>query len=97
MARHKDGEVYNIYTLYGHLKSLVVAAGQVIRGGDLVGYEGNTGNTTRLLYGPERGYHLHFTIFDGEGFGIRQGAYQDTYGAYQIPYGYTYNPLNFLK
>jgi len=93
----KDGEVYNIYTLYGHLKSLVVAAGQVIRGGDLVGYEGNTGNTTRLLYGPERGYHLHFTIFDGEGFGIRQGAYQDTYGAYQIPYGYTYNPLNFLK
>lgn len=93
----KDGKVFNIYTLYGHLQSLVVSSGQAVRGGDLLGYEGNTGNTTRLLYGPERGYHLHFTIFDEEGFNIKSGAYQDVYGSYQIPYGYTYNPLNFLK
>ncbi len=93
----KDGKISNIYTLYGHLQRFIVASGQAVRGGDLIGYMGNTGNTTRLLYGPERGYHLHFTIFDEEGFGIKGGAFQDKYGAYQIPYGYTYNPLNFLQ
>lgn len=93
----KDGKIFNIYTLYGHMQNFAVSVGQPIRGGDLVGYEGNTGNTTRLLYGPERGYHVHFTIFDEEGFAIKDGAYQDLYGPYQIPYGYTYNPLNFLK
>ncbi len=93
----KDGKVFNIYTLYGHLQDMVVAAGKAVRGGDLLGFNGNTGNTTRLLYGPERGYHLHFTIFDEEGFNIRNGAYEHIHGPYQIPYGYTYNPLNFLK
>lgn len=93
----KDGEIFNIYTLYGHMQNFVVSVGQPIRAGDVVGYEGNTGNTTRLLYGPERGYHLHFTIFDEEGFNIKDGAYQNIYGPYQIPYGYTYNPLNFLQ
>lgn len=93
----KEGKVFNIYTLYGHMQNFVVASGQAVRGGDLLGYEGNTGNTTRLLYGPERGYHLHFTIFDEEGFNIKSGAYQDVYGSYQIPYGYTYNPLLFLN
>ncbi|MDP3993908.1 MAG: peptidoglycan DD-metalloendopeptidase family protein [Candidatus Doudnabacteria bacterium] len=93
----KDGQISNIYTLYGHMQRFVVSEGQSVKAGDLVGYEGNTGNTTRLLYGPERGYHLHFTIFDEEGFGIKQGAYQNTYGPYQIPYGYTYNPMDFLK
>lgn len=96
-ALSKDGKVFNIYTLYGHMQSFIVSSGQIVRRGDLIGYEGNTGNTTRLLYGPERGYHVHFTIFDEEGFNIRPGAYQDTYGAYQIPYGYTYNPLHFLQ
>lgn len=93
----KDGKVYNIYTLYAHLQKSAVAVGQAIRGGDLVGFEGNSGNTTRLLYGEERGYHLHFTVFDEEGFSIKDGAYQNIYGPYQIPYGYTYNPTDFLK
>lgn len=93
----KDGEVYNIYTLYGHLQSFIVSVGQAVRGGDLIGFEGNVGNTTRLLYGPERGYHLHFSIFDEEDFDIKPGAYQDIYGPYQIPYGYSYNPLEFLR
>src|SRR3989344_2279536 len=93
----KDGEVFRIYTLYAHLRAISVNPGQPVMAGDVVGYEGNTGNTTRLLYGPERGYHVHFTIFDEEGFGIKEGAYQQAYGPYQIPYGYTYNPLDFLK
>ena len=93
----KDGRVFNIYTVYGHMQRFVVSTGQPIHAGDVVGYEGNTGNTTRLLYGPERGYHLHFTVLDEEGFRIVPGAYQNIYGPYQIPVGYTYNPLDFLR
>lgn len=96
-ALAKDDKIWHIYTLYAHMRTVRIAAGQAVMAGDIVGYEGNTGNTTRLLYGPERGYHVHFTIFDEDGFGIKPGAYQDTYGPYQIPYGYSYNPLDFLK
>jgi len=41
-------------TLYGHLQSLSVKAGQVVRAGQVIGESGNTGNST----GP----HLHFEI-----------------------------------
>ncbi len=87
----------DIISLYGHLRSIKVKIGQTVEQGTLIGYEGNTGNTTRLLYGPERGYHLHFTIFDAEGFGVSQGKYTKIYGPYTVPYGYTYNPLDFLQ
>lgn len=93
----KDAKVYNIYTLYAHLQSFIVSVGQAVRGGDIIGFQGNTGNTTRLLYGPERGYHVHFAVFDEDGFNIKNGAYENLYGPYQIPYGYTYNPLGFLR
>lgn len=89
--------IRNIYTLYAHFNSISVKTGQAVLQGDLLGLEGNTGNTTRLLYGPQRGYHVHFGIYDEEGFGIKDGAYTDVYGPYQVPYGYTYNPLDFLK
>lgn len=85
-----------IVTLYAHMRSIKAKQGQKISQGDLVGYEGNTGNTTRLLYGPHRGYHLHFTVFDCEGFGIQEGKYSKVYGSYSVPYGYTYNPLDFF-
>ncbi len=86
----------DIITLYSHMTKFIVVAGQQVKQGDLIGYEGNTGNTTRLLYGPERGYHLHFGVYDAEGFGIKNGAYPNIYGPYRIPYGYTYNPMDFL-
>jgi len=86
-----------IVTLYGHMQTFKVSVGQHLSEGDLIGYEGNTGNTTRLIYGPERGYHLHFGVYDAQGFGVSQGAYAKTYGAYKVPYGYTYNPLDFLS
>jgi murein DD-endopeptidase MepM/ murein hydrolase activator NlpD len=86
----------DIIALYAHLRSFKVKTGDIVEQGDLIGYEGNTGNTTRLLYGPERGYHLHFTIFDTEGFGISQGKSTKVYGRYTVPYGYTYNPLDFF-
>lgn len=81
-----------IYTLYAHMRTVKVKPGQRVKQGDLVGYEGNTGNTTKKLYGPERGYHIHFGVYDSEGFGVAKGKY----GSYQVPYGYTYNPLDFL-
>ncbi len=82
----------DIVTLYAHMRSVVVSPGAAVKMGDLVGYEGNTGNTTRLLYGPDRGYHLHFTVFDRKGYTVTKGAY----GNYMIPSGAPYNPLSFL-
>lgn len=87
---------HQIITLYGHMSSFKVKNGQSIKKGTLVGYEGNTGNTSRLLYGPDRGYHLHFTVFDAVGFKITPGSYTKVYGPYSVPSGYTYNPYDFL-
>jgi hypothetical protein len=42
-------------SLYGHLSSIGVTAGQQVGRGDTIGYSGNTGYST----GP----HLHFTVF----------------------------------
>jgi murein DD-endopeptidase MepM/ murein hydrolase activator NlpD len=86
-----------IITVYGHFRTIKVKEGQKVKQGDLIGYEGNSGNTTKKLYGPERGYHVHFTVYDEEGFGIANGAYTKTYGPYRVPYGYTYNPISFLE
>lgn len=87
-----NGGPRDIVTLFGHMRSYVVAPGQAVKLGDLIGYEGNTGNTTRLIYGPDRGYHLHFTVFDRKGYTVTKGAYGD----YMVPSGVTYNPLSFL-
>jgi len=86
-----------IITLYGHMTSFKVSVGQHLLQGDLIGYEGNTGNTTKKLYGPERGYHLHFGVYDADGFGVKDGSYTKIYGPYLVPYGYTYNPIDFLQ
>lgn len=85
-----------IITVYAHMTNFKVSVGQHLMQGDLIGYEGNTGNTTKKLYGPERGYHIHFGVYDAEGFGVNPGAYTKIYGPYKVPYGYTYNPMDFL-
>jgi murein DD-endopeptidase MepM/ murein hydrolase activator NlpD len=94
--RHKVSGGRELISLYGHMSSFKVKAGQTVKMGDLVGFEGNTGNTTRLLYGPHRGYHLHFTVFDGEGYGVSAGTLTKQFGAYRVPYGASYNPMDFL-
>lgn len=85
-----------IVTLYAHMRSYKVSNGMAVARGDLIGYEGNTGNTTRLLYGPDRGYHLHLSVFDCDGYTVTQGKYINVYGHYSVPSGYTYNPMQFL-
>lgn len=85
-----------LITLYAHMSSFRVKSGQEVKMGDLVGFEGNTGNTTRLLYGAHRGFHIHFTVFDAEGYDVAEGQFTKVFGSYKVPYGYTYNPLDFL-
>lgn len=45
-------------TLYAHLSSFAVSAGQSVRRGDVIGYVGNTGS----VYGAGGGYHLHLEL-----------------------------------
>ena len=55
--RHADAQGKTLQTRYAHLSSLAVAAGANVRGGQLIGYSGVTGNIT----GP----HLHFEVILG--------------------------------
>ena len=52
--RHADYNGGKLQTLYAHLKESKVKYGQAVKEGELIGYSGNTGNTT----GP----HLHFEV-----------------------------------
>ena len=48
-----DGNGYR--SVYAHFKSVVVTVGQRVEAGDVLGFEGKTGNAT--------GCHLHYAIF----------------------------------
>lgn len=54
VIKHED----NYYTLYAHLNSIAVKAGQPVSKGDVIGRMGETGNAY--------GYHLHFSLSIGE-------------------------------
>ncbi|GEM_PF-1099806 len=45
----------NLYTLYGHLSQIAVTPGQLVKKGDIIGFEGTSGFST--------GYHLHFAVY----------------------------------
>ncbi len=50
LIKHKD----NMETRYAHMSSLCVKKGDIVNKGELIGFSGNTGNST----GP----HLHFEV-----------------------------------
>ena len=50
---------YGIQTGYGHQSYIAVGYGQHVSAGQVIGYEGNTGNSF--------GCHLHFEVFQGGG------------------------------
>ncbi len=58
LVRHGNG----LATLYAHLSSINVSAGQSVSTGQVLGYSGNTGYST----GP----HLHFTVYANKGVDV---------------------------
>lgn len=54
------------YVLYAHLSRRSVAAGQNVKGGSVIGYSGNTGNSS--------GAHLHFGATNGPYAWLRRGG-----------------------
>jgi len=56
VVRHPN----NLVTLYAHLSRIAVSPGDRVERGGVVGYIGTTGYST--------GYHLHFTVYDGNTF-----------------------------
>lgn len=51
------------YTNYGHLSKICVKAGKKVKAGDIIGYQGSTGNST--------GNHLHFEVWTKRSFSNR--------------------------
>jgi Membrane proteins related to metalloendopeptidases len=47
---HGDG----LQTFYAHMRTILVTSGQSVEAGDVLGYMGQTGDST--------GYHLHFEV-----------------------------------
>lgn len=77
---------YNLVSVYAHMSSLsFLQVGTQVRAGDIIGYEGNTGNVT--------GSHLHLSLYK-EFFTF----VKDTNG--QLYFNYfegSVNPLDYLK
>jgi murein DD-endopeptidase MepM/ murein hydrolase activator NlpD len=90
--RHSLPNGRQIITLYGHMLRVSVQTGQKVGRCQIIGTEGNTGNTTAKIYGSTRGFHLHLTVFDANGFKIVNGSY----GGYKLPTGVTYDPADFF-
>ena len=70
-------------TLYAHQSKQVVAAGQVVKRGQLIGYVGTTGYAT----GP----HLHFTVYATPTFAMGGSRVCGP-----MPQGGDVNPFNYL-
>ena len=60
VIEHEGG----VRSVYAHLKSRTVRAGDKVKGGQVIGYSGNTGrvNPAPTASNPLAGTHLHFEI-----------------------------------
>jgi murein DD-endopeptidase MepM/ murein hydrolase activator NlpD len=70
-------------TMYAHLSLQLVAVGQKIEKGDIIGYMGSTGYST--------GSHLHFTVYASHSFSTKPSEIAGT-----LPIGATINPFDYL-
>ncbi len=86
IVKHANG----LATLYAHLTNVGVQKGQVVTGGQVLGYSGSTGYAT----GP----HLHFTVYVAEALSLKQ--YTCKSGAVVTvpiaPLNAYLNPLSYL-
>ncbi len=73
----------NLATLYAHLSSQIVAEGDRVKTGQIIGYSGKTGYVT----GP----HLHFAVYWAPSITLQKFA-----GAGLVPVGVTINPKDYL-
>ncbi len=80
LIRHAN----NLATLYGHLSRQVVAGGQTVKRGDLIGYSGSTGYAT----GP----HLHFGLYWAPTISLKSLPP----AAGLVPVGVVLNPEDYL-
>ncbi len=73
----------NLTTLYGHFSRIIVAKGDTVKRGQVIGYSGQTGYAT----GP----HLHFTVYAQATFYMGQSKVCGP-----MPYGGDLNPIGYL-
>jgi murein DD-endopeptidase MepM/ murein hydrolase activator NlpD len=86
--RAPDGETY--YSIYGHMSSAAVKAGDTVVPGQTIGYVGMTGHTT----GP----HIHLQVDRGE----PSELFHEVYSPASIPSQdeaekHTINPIDFIR
>lgn len=88
LIKHPNG----LTTLYAHLSKYIVAEGEKIERGQVIGYVGKTGYAT----GP----HLHFTIFATQTIPKASPGYDEGTQASKscgpMPIGGTLNPIKYL-
>ena len=74
-----------IVTLYGHMSSIGVSAGDKVSKGDKIGNMGSTGYST--------GNHVHFSVFSKNSYEVVESS---TIKGLKIPIGATVNPSIYL-
>lgn len=89
VVKHENG----LTTLYGHLSRYIVAVGQRVEMGQVIGYVGRTGWAT--------GAHLHFTVFASQTITPAKAGYPEGTMPSRVcgpmPVGGDLNPLRYTE
>jgi murein DD-endopeptidase MepM/ murein hydrolase activator NlpD len=87
MIEHQlDGETY--FSIYGHLDSVSVRAGDPITPGQIIGMVGMTGNTTAP--------HLHLQVDRGDGSAVHTPYQPSVLPSREEIARYSVNPITFI-